>query len=366
MPQIPALTAIRGLAAWWVVLYHFREQAPQLGGALLGNALAHGYLAVDLFFTLSGFVIALNYSTALERLTARSYARFLGLRLARIYPLHFVMLLLYLANPLAILLFSHRADPGIRYDATYYLLSLVLLQNWGFVDQLAWNVPAWSISTEWAAYLMFPLLAWGVAPRLRAPAMALALVAGSLMLLSVGAVVSVPTLGAAIPTFGLFRCLTEFAAGAGLFWLFRHRPATLRHDGTAALLAAALLAAASIIWTLPDFLLIPPAFALLIYGLGRQPRWVNWLLGWRGLEWIGTISYSTYLVHYFVRDWIKFLLLGPGQPRWLALSAYLAATALASVLLYRLVEVPGRRSVRAVLGGSARRAGLAPTQAGAG
>lgn len=284
--QIRSLTAIRGVAAWWVALYHFHLEMPPLGGGFAERLLGQGFLAVDLFFTLSGFVIALNYTGAFATLTARDYGRFLGRRLARIYPLHVVTLLLFLANPLAILLFSHSGAPGQRYDPVYYLLSLLLLQNWGFVNHLAWNIPAWSISAEWGAYLLFPLLARAVWPRLRTPAATIAL-------------------------------------------------------------AAELLAAAAAILKLPDFLLVPAALALLIHGLRRQPRWVEWVLGWRVLELIGTVSYSTYLVHYFVRDWVKFLLVGTGVPAGVALAVYVTATGLASVALYRLVELPGRRLLRA-------------------
>ena len=361
--RIATLTSIRGVAAWWVVLYHFRLEMPPFGGPLASDVLGHGYLAVDLFFILSGFVIALNYTASFTSLTAKAYRRFLGLRLARVYPLHLVMMLLFLCNPLAIMLFSHHGDPGGRYDPVYYVLSLLLVQNWGFVSDTAWNVPAWSISTEWAAYLLFPLLAWGVAPRLRSAAGGLAVVAGALAVLVAGAARAVPGLGADIATFGLFRCLTEFAAGAGLFWAYQRRPATASAGGgTMWLLAAAALVVAAVLLALPDFLLIPPAFALLIYGLSRQPRWADWLLGWRALELLGTVSYSTYLAHYFVRDWVKFLLVGPGKSAGTATVVYLAATALASVLLYRWIELPGRRVFRAVLAGPAYKAALASAE----
>lgn len=356
--QIPALTSIRGIAAWWVVLYHFREHVPVAADSATARLMAHGYLAVDLFFILSGFVIALNYTAMFGTLAVKNYTRFLGLRLARIYPLHITVLLAFLINPLAVLLFSDTGRLSLRYDPLYYVLSLFLMQNWGFTHLLAWNVPAWSISTEWAAYLLFPLLAWQ-ATRLRGAAGAAGVMAGALALLMAGAALSVPSLGADIPTFGLFRCITEFAAGAGLFWLGRHLPAAMRGCGSAALLAAALLAATAVIWPEPDFLVFPPAFLLLVFGLSREPGWTVRLLGWRPLEFLGTVSYSTYLLHDFVRDWVKFLLLRPGVPAWLVLAAYLAGTAVASVLAYRMIELPGRRSLRALLDGRSRTATVA-------
>ena len=91
-PQaIPALTSIRGIAAWWVVLYHFREHLPSGCPEWLLALTAHGYLAVDLFFILSGFVLALNYAESLPGDLAGATG-FYRLRFARIYPLHFVIL----------------------------------------------------------------------------------------------------------------------------------------------------------------------------------------------------------------------------------------------------------------------------------
>ena len=95
---IPALTGIRGLAAWWVVLYHFRETYPDDPLHIAGRVMAHGYLAVDFFFELSGFILALNYLHVFRNLSSRQAVQFLGLRLARIYPLHIFMLILFLLN----------------------------------------------------------------------------------------------------------------------------------------------------------------------------------------------------------------------------------------------------------------------------
>src|ERR1700704_1066654 len=106
--DIRSLTSIRGIAAWWIVLFHFREYTPLLDNASTGHVIGHGYLAVDLFFELSGFVIALNYGRFFRNLNLAEYLRFLGRRLARIYPLHLLMLLVFLLNPLAIAFFASR------------------------------------------------------------------------------------------------------------------------------------------------------------------------------------------------------------------------------------------------------------------
>src|SRR5207253_1604119 len=88
-----------------------------------------------------------------------SLRRFFVARFARIYPLHAFMMAVLLLNPLA-QLFSRAGLDDARYDPSYFFLSLLMIQNWGFTGHLAWNIPAWSISTEWFAYFLFPPFAY--------------------------------------------------------------------------------------------------------------------------------------------------------------------------------------------------------------
>jgi peptidoglycan/LPS O-acetylase OafA/YrhL len=174
--ELVPLTSLRGLAAWWVVLFHMRALlAPWLPGPVLAF-LGAGNIAVDLFFLLSGFVIYLNYAERLEsgRVSAKE---FLFRRFARIYPLHLLILLGFLLYVSAALLFGSARIEDENFD--YFVASLFLVQNWGFTDALKWNVPAWSISTEFAAYLLFPALLAIFAPW-RRPAWLL--VAGTILL----------------------------------------------------------------------------------------------------------------------------------------------------------------------------------------
>lgn len=346
---IPALTSIRGLAAWWVVLYHFKEAIPGIAGTQLFRFMAHGYLAVDLFFELSGFVIALNYARLFRTIRWSESMNFFGLRLARIYPLHLFMLLAFLINPIAIKLFSSSGDFGHRYDLTYFLLSVVLMQNWGVTRELAWNAPAWSLSTEWAAYLLFPFIAWIVLHVARTSLRAVALSAAILATLVIVSAATGLSLGAAIPQFGLVRCILEFSTGVCLFQLWQARTGMGRHEGNLASAAAGMLAVAYVALPVPDFIVFPLLFFLLIYAMTDERSLVSRLLAPRTIEWIGIVSYSTYMVHYFVKDWVKLLLVRDETPSIFSFLVYLMLTATASVLLYAFVEVPGRRVLRNLL-----------------
>jgi peptidoglycan/LPS O-acetylase OafA/YrhL len=320
------------------VVFHFRLLFPPTTPQILQTIAAQGYIAVDLFFVLSGFVITLNYGAWFARPSRQHYVKFLALRLARIYPLHAVMLLLYLLTAIILALLSRHPTLGPDYNPTYFLLSVFLLQNWGFTNDTAWNVPAWSISTEWFAYLIFPLLAVALPALTATPRRALLSAAALAATLALGMAATGLTLRDAIPHGGLFRCVTEFALGG---CALRLHQATTTHATAAAAIAAACFTA-TVVFHLPDYALCPFGFAALIVALASAPQ--TQAAGF--FEWLGEISYSTYLAHYLIKVWIKLVLVRPGIPLSLALAAYLVTVLAASIVLYRCVELPGRTFLR--------------------
>lgn len=347
--EIRGLTAIRGLAAWWIVFYHFREALPAGTPPWLLGAAARGFLAVDLFFELSGFVIALNYADRFQRVDLRTYWRFLGLRLARIYPLHLFMLCLFILNPIAILLFSDQGILGYQYGELYFALSLVLMQNWGFTADLAWNVPAWSISTEWFAYLLFPGMIW-LTSRIARNAKSAILFLLLLLLILAGFVFQAgEELGGNISGLGLLRCVLEFWAGVCLFYFWRYRRGRENMERNLSRIFALVCFAACLCLGIPDYIIMPLGFAFLIYWLTDNALFRARRLVYRLIMIAGELSYATYLCHYFVKDWIKFLLLRLEPPAWLTFTTYIIIVAAASAVLYHLVEVPGRRYIRSLI-----------------
>lgn len=341
---LAALTGVRGVAAWWVVLYHFREIIPTPGWSEAYAVIERGDLAVDLFFVLSGFIISMNYLHQLNKFSWQGYLRFLALRLGRIYPLHLFMMLVFLLNPIAIMLFSNAQEPGQRYNPVYFGLSLALIQNWGFATDLAWNVPAWSISTEWFVYLIFPclvVLSKFATSRVRAAAG----IAIPLLLMSV----LIRVFGDDITATGLFRCVLEFTAGGSIYLVWVHHD---RHQRYWADIAGAtgLILIGAVLWLpLPDYPAASVAWCALIYGLANQATILSRIFSNRIIFLVGEYSYSTYLTHYFIRDWIKFVFVGHAVPWYQEMAIYISVTAFASWTLYRLIEVPGRRLVRGLV-----------------
>ena len=330
-----------------MALYHFRDHVPAVGGWLT-PALSQGFLAVDLFFILSGVVIHMNYSALFGRIGAAGLRKFAVARFARVVPLHVFMSFLFLANPLAIVLFSHQADYSERYPLADFPINLLLVNNWGLTEHpLTWNVPSWSISTEFAAYLLFPLMALLTLRHVRRPAAALALAVLPLAALAACfAVAGAPTIGHDIARLGIYRCLLQFLAGVGIGQLLKLA------GGPPPPLQAGLLALAGGLFAAvgfglgPDYLLCPPAFAALIYAITSPTGPVSRFLGSRPLVFLGEISYATYLCHYFVKDWANFLIVRPGIPDIAVLAAFLTVTLVLSVILNRAVELPSREWIK--------------------
>jgi len=327
--ELRALTSVRGIAAWLVVLYHIRGGIAGLP-APAEALFAKGYLAVDFFFLLSGFVIWLTWHDRLRDPAA--IPRFLHKRIARIWPLHAVMLAFALA--LALLLrATGRDDPAFPF--AQLPLHLALVQNWGLTDALSWNDPAWSISCELAAYLVFPLLVLAVDWR-RLPTLPLLGIAAVLLLALHLAMRGAATLGADIPRFGVIRCLAEFGVGTILAAIFLRRPPLL--------VVTIVMMAGGAAWMagVAETLAAPATFAAALLALSLTAGRPAHPLEGRAIHQLGEISYATYLSHFLL--WKAFKLpLAASALSPIHVALYLAIVLAASVALYHGVERPAQR-----------------------
>ncbi|MCU6455405.1 acyltransferase [Sphingomonas sp. A2-49] len=329
MTELRALTGARGVAAWLVVFYHIRGGIADLPPAI-ETLLAKGYLAVDFFFLLSGFVIWLTWH---DRLRAPgAIPLFLRKRIARVWPLHATMLACAVA--LALLLrATGRHDPAFPFAELP--LHVLLVQNWGGTDMLRWNDPAWSISCEFAAYLAFPLLVLAVDWR-RLPGWGLAATIAVLLVALHLAMRGAASLGSDIPRLGLVRCLAEFATGTLVAALYLRRPSP------AWPLAVAAIAAGGWALGVPETLAVPAMFAAALLALALTAGRPHHPLEGRAVHALGVVSYATYLSHFLL--WKAFRLpLGGSSLSMSLIALYLALVLAASFVLYRLVERPAQR-----------------------
>jgi peptidoglycan/LPS O-acetylase OafA/YrhL len=115
---IPALTGIRGIGAVWVMPYHlFPGNWPIIG---------RGYRGVDLFFILSGFILTyVHWKDFDGGYSLSKYRRFLLLRLARIYPLHIIVLIAFGVAVLLLPGFTENSRPD--YFSASQLVATALL-----------------------------------------------------------------------------------------------------------------------------------------------------------------------------------------------------------------------------------------------
>jgi peptidoglycan/LPS O-acetylase OafA/YrhL len=161
-----SLDVLRGIAAIAVVLYHWRHffgsnlQISKISvikmplAEWLSLIYAHGSLAVDLFFCLSGFIFHWLYSRSIAY-DGMKFGEFFLLRFSRLYPLYFVTLMIVVACQSA---FFHGYGHFFRHyhnDAKHFTFSLFMASSWGLESGLSFNTPAWSISVEVLIYLFF-------------------------------------------------------------------------------------------------------------------------------------------------------------------------------------------------------------------
>jgi len=361
--HLPSLTPLRGIAALWVVLFHYCWHFPAVHPDRYTGAVYKGYLAVDLFFMLSGFVISHVYRRQFaQQVTGRHYRDFLKARVARIYPLHLTVLLLFVMTALGerAVVYAHGGSFGpIRLvgerSVGGFFANLLMLQG-VWARELSWNDPAWSISLEFLAYFLFPVLfpwLWRAAPAAKAGIVMVLLVVLGWLAYSTGDDFNQWNgLGA------IMRCLPEFLIGALLYSAYRGRLVGSLLATDAALVTGILVLCTMLHFAAPDFGIVPLFALLLLTAVANRGRLGSWLNS-APLLWLGNISYSLYLIHWFVlfitteaigtHPGIDFAKLPAGLSLAL-ITAMLAASLGLATLSYRFVEVAGRRWLRHRLG----------------
>lgn len=336
------LTSLRGLAAIFVVFYHARHYMQLAAEHPLMIVFAQGFLAVDFFFMLSGFIIAYNYSRDFTSITWSGYGRFMWKRFARIYPLHLFVLLLFALFPL-VLYVTGREPDNVLYLPEAFPYKVFLVDAWWTGHALTWNVPSWSISAELFAYIMFPLL---LRPFIGLRLSLVVLVA-VLLLASLGAVWEFnrfDSIGDGIPNFGVLRCVIEFAVGIAVYFIASD--ARVERSGSGRLLVVLALMSVFLggAGGVANFWYMPLAFMLFLTGILTWHGSLHRLLERRSLVYLGDISYSVYLTHFFVLDFMgKAFLRNDEKAGVFWVLACVVVTLVLSSVTFRFVEASSRR-----------------------
>ncbi|MDP2710868.1 MAG: acyltransferase, partial [Solirubrobacteraceae bacterium] len=245
-PQVPVLDSFRGVAAVGILLYHcwLLSGEPALGGGPVRDVLSSGFLAVTLFFVLSGFVLFLP--VARREGVFGPLAPYARRRLARVVPAYYVVLALcLLAYPL---LATRGMDGRVTLDALLAHAVFVqqearLLPGYEGALGFAVNPVVWTLSLEALFYVLLPFVA-GWFWRWPWQAVALAVGVGVAGRLALGDVAGEPSQSVLLSSFPLH--LADFAAGMAAALLYvRWRPhprAALAVGGACAVGAIAALA----------------------------------------------------------------------------------------------------------------------------
>ena len=362
---IAPLTGVRFVAAVWVVLFHVYlyngdalADAHPVVDAVLGPIVSQGDLGVDLFFLLSGFVLAHNY---LERLGTRPAVpqalRFLGLRVARVWPLY---LLAVLGGGLLLFLREQwwGSAPNVPLSWGRLVEQVLMVQQWGAgnVPNTSWTGPAWSISAEWLAYLSFPVLAlvvWRI-QRYAGPVAVLALAGGVLVPVLTWTTVAQTQ---AAPFMWLARLASEFVCGmllaaAPAYALPRVRAAASRLTPVTVAAGATWLYVVDVLGRPSLGPLVLALFPLLVLGLAGDGGPLHRVLGSDTLVLGGEVSFALYLVHVPLLKLFRDALDHDVVPLDPAHRIYgelvvVGLSLLLAYVLYRRVEEPARHRLRA-------------------
>ena len=346
------LESLRGVAACAVVLHHCWWSSHLKGTLLQANT----WIFVDFFFVLSGFIITHTYRDKIRG--GQDFQRFVALRLARLYPLHFLLLHVFVAHELVRFLGTRRAP--LHNDAWAYATHLLLAQSMNLNRGLTFNVPSWSISVEFYTYLAFAGCAFALQGRKRCwPLFGLVSLASLICLWRVGSLSS-------HYDWGILRCLYGFFLGAlsHQWWLARSENREFGPKATALeVFALGAVAAGLALGTKGAVSAFgaPPLFAFAIIVFAREEGSLSRLLSVRGAVYLGKISYSIYMSHFAIVTAVlaglrwagrpfegRFALVDPVFGDCLILLT-LATTLIASHLLYLYFEDPLRRKLRAIV-----------------
>lgn len=358
--RFEALDAWRGVAAVAVACRHVNGTSVLLANPFHDNLSR----AVDFFFVLSGFVIALSYGDRLAQ--GFSWARFMVLRIGRVWPLHAVMVLAYVALECLLLavgqigsLAGREAFSGPR-DLSTLPVSLFLLQAWVWPGRDLWNVQSWSVSVEIGLYVGAALL-WRLFP-------GRALALGGGLALVLGLAYQFLPVGRIIPD-DVIRGLVGFGLGMGCWALWPRMAgiAMTRAGATVIELVLVVLAALCIGFSVP-MLANDLVFAAMVLVFGREQGALSSLLLTSPFRWLGILSYSLYMVHGLVfgrvfdtlafaqsrlgADWVSAHLGGADLillPFWPALALLVSMVTLGLAcawVAWRLIEWPARNFSR--------------------
>ncbi|HDS1237596.1 TPA: acyltransferase [Pluralibacter gergoviae] len=288
---INSLTGIRGVAAVYVLIYHLFHHSSNI------NFIKNGYISVDLFFILSGFIITHAHLNDFKgNITSRSYFKFMLSRIARIWPAYLSWLIFNIAIAYA---------KGKQISPTQIIPNIFMVQNWGLAQSIIGT--GWSLSVEFLAYFFFPIICITVINGKKINSLFIALISiVSIIIISIfkNSLISGSQMGFSGPidivaydgVGPLIRGIAEFSLGVIGYKAYSYLKGKPHEVLNIATYFIAIVAIACL--TVKGFdVLFVLSVSLLIPLLASTDNLVTRLLSTKLSLFLGKISFSLYLCH---------------------------------------------------------------------
>lgn len=330
----PDIHALRALAVLAVLLFHFN--VPGFSG---------GFVGVDVFFVISGYLMLSIIASGLEKKTF-SLANFYWARARRIIPALAVMCASVLAfgwfwlAPTEYKLLGDHAVSSIGFFSNF-----VYKGEEGYFDlpsQYKWLLHTWSLSAEWQFYLIYPLILMAMARLGRG---SMRVLRGTVIVLAVVSLAVSIVMSPIKTGFSFFLLPTriwEMAVGGLVYFYASNRSPTPLWSGILSLLGVAMIAVSAMmfdgnmVW--PGYLALVPVIGAMLFMAAANQQ--NILIRNAAVQKMGTWSYSIYLWHWpllVAAEYFELKLL----PYWQA--AGIVISIVAGAVSYALVERPTRK-----------------------
>jgi peptidoglycan/LPS O-acetylase OafA/YrhL len=313
--RLPGLDGLRGVAVLAVIGYHLN----------LGHFLPAGFLGVDIFFTVSGFIITALLLQEHAQTGRIDFKAFYLRRARRLFPAALALLLVLVALtplllPAALVRLREDLPAAFLYASNWW--QIVAQQSYfEAMDQPRLLQHLWSLAIEEQYYLLWPLAALGLLQR--GSRTGLGVAAGLLAIASTGwmAWLYAMHIDGGDPSrvyLGTDTHWMGLLAGSALAaWWNPWKIRLASPAGDEVLNLAGTAALAGLVWSMAEihegmrglyqggFLWVAVLTCAVIAAATREGTWVDWMLSTRPMRWLGARSYSLYLWHWPVVVWLQ-------------------------------------------------------------
>ncbi|WP_206995087.1 acyltransferase family protein [Trinickia mobilis] len=338
--QNSSLEGVRGAAAFVVMLYH--------AGVPFPTAIRHGYLAVDLFFVLSGFVICSAYGASLS--SGAQIGTFVVRRFGRLWPVHIATTILFYAVANVVTMLSTGTLAGLP-PLSHVAALATMTQGLNLFPDMIGTKVNWSASDEFYVYLVFAALCFLLRGKARLVAFGVLAMLGYAIAVAASIVRhdclrTGDCLAALNCSFGWARCIAGFFVGA-LVAEFKNvlamRVMSRRIPQLLAFAATLLFMSYSNVLGLA--FAAPLVFGAFVASLACDSGPIAKFFHERPFQYLGRISYSLYLGHAVVAPLYAVAVTATSSPlvNFAAIAAFFAASVVLAHLLNRFVETPCRQ-----------------------